>query len=281
MIASFLSRLVLAGLVVAGASGCGGSGGGDIATVNNVAANNMRYGGTSTISITGRNLLKGVEVSIEGPCNSLTKVQAGSDDTQLFTCDVRGLGEIRATISSPSGIFLARLTAQVPAPEVSVTTSKGEFVIQLDPERAPQTVLNFLAYVNAGFYNGTLFHNVVKDKGVLTGGFTAGLVAKAPTRAAIALESNKGLKNVRGSIGMFRGAAVNSAQAQWYVNTADNPDLDFVDDSNPGFAVFGAIVSGLAVVDTIVASETRPDLANNLAGVPLVEVAVTNLRQLR
>lgn len=281
MIASFFSRVVLGGLVLAGLSACGGSGGGDIATVNNVAASNMRYGGKSTISISGRNLLAGVEVAVEGPCNSLTKEPAGSDDTQLFTCDVRGVGEIRATVSSPSGVFLARLTAQVPTPQVSVSTSKGEFVVQLDAEKAPQTVLNYLAYVNAGFYTGTLFHNVVKDKGVVTGGFTTGLAAKAPTRAAIALESNNGLKNVRGTIGMFRGAAANSAQSQWYINTSDNPDLDFVDDTNPGFAVFGTVISGVDVVDAVMAAETRPDLLNSLAGVPVIEIVVTAIRQQR
>lgn len=281
MMPSNVFRAIVGGLIAVGLVACGG-GGGDGVSVNNVAASNMRYGGTSTISISGRNLLTGVVVTIEGPCDSLSKVQtSGSDDTQLFTCDVRGVGEIRATVSTAAGVFLARLTVQVPMPQVSVATSKGEFVMQLDAEKAPLSVLNYLGYVNAGFYSGTLFHNVIPGRGVIAGGFTAGLAVKAPTRPAVALESNNGLVNLRGTVGMFRGADADSARTQWYVNTADNRDLDFVDAASPGFAVFGMVISGMDVVDSITTVQTRPDLVNNLAGVPLTEVTITSIRQLR
>ena len=261
---------------------CGGGGGGTGGpTVSTLGASNARMGGTSTITVSGRNLREGVAVRIEGPCETLTTVANGSDETQQFTCDVRGVGEIRAIVSDAKGSFLARLAFQVPMPQVSVVTSSGTFVLDLEAVKAPLSTLNFLAYVNAGFYRNVLIDRVIRDRGIAAGGFTTGLTVKPATRPAIALESSNGLKNLRGTVGVLREGGPASGLARWYINTADNADIDFVDDANPGFAVFGAVSSGMNVVDAISAVETRVDLLKQMTDIPATEILITSATQVR
>lgn len=259
---------------------CGGGGGGG-PQVASISASNARFAGTTTITVTGARLDEGIAVGIEGPCEKLTTVVGGSSDTRQFTCDITATGPFIATVSRSEGGVIGRLTVDVPLPRVEVTTGKGSFVIELDAVKAPVSTRNFLAYVNGNFYNSVIVHGAYPARGILTGGFTTGLRTKNPTRAAIALESDNGLKNVRGSVGMFRTAEPNSARAQWYVNTADNADLDRVSDAQPGFAVFGTVVTGLAVVDEIAAVPFRPDLAAGLSNVPETEVVITDATQTR
>ena len=263
-----LCFLVTGAAVLASCGGGGGNSSGGPA-VNTLAAGNARMGGTSTITVSGRNLREGIAARIEGPCETLTTVANGTDDTQQYTCDVRGVGEIRVIITDTKGTFLARLAFQVPMPQVSVVTGSGTFVLDLDAVKAPLSTLNFLAYVNAGFYRNVLIDRVIRDRGIASGGFTTGLVAKAATRAAIALESNNGLKNLRGTVGVLREGGPVSGRARWYINTADNADLDFVDEANPGFAVFGTVSSGMSVVDAISAVETRVDLLKQMTDIPV------------
>jgi cyclophilin family peptidyl-prolyl cis-trans isomerase len=143
-----------------------------------------------------------------------------------------------------------------PFPEVAVETSLGTFVVQLDRQRAPLTVSNFLHYVNTGFYNGTIFHRVVPGFVIQGGGFTTANVEKKTT-APIPNESGNGLSNLRGTIAMAREDDPHSATAQFYINLVDNRKLDPRPD-RWGYAVFGQVVQGMDVVDKIAATPTGP-----------------------
>ncbi len=135
-------------------------------------------------------------------------------------------------------------------PRVALATSEGEIVLELDATRAPKSVANFLAYVRAGHYDGTVFHRVMQDFMIQGGGYTADLQQK-PTRAPIQIESQNGLKNVRGSVAMARTSDPNSATSQFFINVVDNARLDFPSFDGHGYTVFGKVVTGLDVVDKI------------------------------
>lgn len=153
---------------------------------------------------------------------------------------------------------LGSLVAAAPgwAQKVRLATSMGDIVVQLEPEKAPKSVANFVQYVKAGHYNGTVFHRVIEDFMIQGGGMTADLKEK-PTRAPIPLESHNGLTNLRGTLAMARTAAPNSATSQFFINVKDNPFLDAANsrDGN-GYAVFGHVVEGMEVVDKIKAVPT-------------------------
>jgi peptidyl-prolyl cis-trans isomerase A (cyclophilin A) len=156
-------------------------------------------------------------------------------------------------LASALGLGVA---AQAWAQKVKLATSMGDIVVELDKEKAPKTVDNFLQYVKAGHYNGTVFHRVIENFMVQGGGMKPDLTEK-PTRAPIALEARNGLSNVRGSIAMARTAVPDSATAQFFINVQDNVFLDSANarDGN-GYAVFGHVVQGMDVVDRIRAVPT-------------------------
>jgi peptidyl-prolyl cis-trans isomerase A (cyclophilin A) len=137
------------------------------------------------------------------------------------------------------------------AQKVKLATSAGDVVIELDAAKAPKTVANFLEYVKAGHYNGTVFHRVIPNFMIQGGGMTADMQEK-PTREAIPLESRSGLDNVRGTVAMARRGDPNSATAQFFINVRDNGFLNAAQaqDGN-GYAVFGKVVAGMDVVDKI------------------------------
>jgi peptidyl-prolyl cis-trans isomerase A (cyclophilin A) len=137
---------------------------------------------------------------------------------------------------------------------VRVKTNMGSFVIELDAARAPLTVANFLEYVRAGHYNGTIFHRIIGTFVVQGGGFDAKYVEK-PTRHGIPNESGNGLSNRRGTVGLARTAEPHSGNSQFYLNLADNATLD-PQPSRWGYAVFGRIVDGMETVDDIGAVAT-------------------------
>ncbi|RQH07866.1 peptidylprolyl isomerase [Paraburkholderia dinghuensis] len=135
---------------------------------------------------------------------------------------------------------------------VELHTNHGVIKLELNAEKAPKTVANFLAYVKKGHYDGTVFHRVIDGFMIQGGGFEAGMKQR-PTDAPIENEANNGLKNERGSIAMARTNDPHSASAQFFINVADN---DFLNHSSPtpqgwGYAVFGKVVDGLDVVDKI------------------------------
>jgi peptidyl-prolyl cis-trans isomerase A (cyclophilin A) len=143
------------------------------------------------------------------------------------------------------------------AQKVKLDTSEGSIVLELDHEKAPKTVDNFMAYVRAGHYDGVIFHRVIENFMLQTGGVKPDLSEK-PTRPPIALESRNGLSNVRGTVAMARTSVPNSATAQFFINVADNVFLDQPNARDgEGYAVFGKVVQGLEVVDRIRAMPTQ------------------------
>jgi peptidyl-prolyl cis-trans isomerase B (cyclophilin B) len=161
------------------------------------------------------------------------------------------------------GLMLLLTTAMAQAddkaPRVLLKTSMGDITLELDQAKAPNTVDNFLKYVNEGFYNGTIFHRVIDGFMIQGGGFTQDF-QKKPTRAPIKNEADNGLKNVRGTIAMARTGFPHSATAQFFINVVDNGFLDFRAPSgqNWGYAVFGKVVDGMDVVDKIRKIPTGP-----------------------
>jgi peptidyl-prolyl cis-trans isomerase A (cyclophilin A) len=150
-----------------------------------------------------------------------------------------------------AALFAALLCLPAWAQKVKLSTSLGDIVVELDREKAPKTVDNFLQYVKAGHYDGTIFHRVIETFMIQGGGMKADMSEKA-TRAPIPLESRNGLSNVRGTIAMARTSDPNSATAQFFINVVDNGRLDQANarDGN-GYAVFGKVVAGMDVVDKI------------------------------
>jgi len=166
------------------------------------------------------------------------------------------LGLLALSAALSCALFLPLAHAQS-APKVTLETSMGTVVVQLDPTKAPLSVSNFLQYVNDGHYNGTVFHRIIPNFMVQGGGFTADNRQK-PTRAPIAIESNNGLKNNRGTIAMARTNDPNSATAQFFINVVDNDFLNYRAPTTQGYgyAVFGQVISGMDVVDKIRATPT-------------------------
>jgi cyclophilin family peptidyl-prolyl cis-trans isomerase len=144
------------------------------------------------------------------------------------------------------------------AETVVMETSLGTITLELDEAKAPASVANFLAYADAGFYDGTIFHRVIRDFMIQGGGYTADLKQK-PTRPAVKNEAANGLKNQRGTIAMARTRVVDSATSQFFINHKDNPVLDHRAPTPDayGYAVFGKVLKGLDVVDRIAAVQTR------------------------
>ena len=135
---------------------------------------------------------------------------------------------------------------------VELETSLGTLRIELDGERAPESVRNFLAYIDAGHYNGTVFHRVIKGFMIQGGGFEAGMKQR-PTKGQIANEANNGVKNNKYTLAMARTSAPHSATAQFFINTTDNVSLNFKSESPQGwgYAVFAKVIAGADVVDSI------------------------------
>ena len=154
-----------------------------------------------------------------------------------------------------AGLVLATLTSPLSAwaQKVRLATSAGDIVIELDAAKAPGTVANFMSYVRAGHYDGTVFHRVIDGFMIQGGGMDARLREK-PTKAPIKLEAGNGLSNVRGTLAMARTNNPDSATAQFFINVVDNPRLDSF---GGGYAVFGRVIEGMDVVDRIRAVPTQ------------------------
>jgi cyclophilin family peptidyl-prolyl cis-trans isomerase len=167
-------------------------------------------------------------------------------------------------------------------PQVTLQISggvSGNIVLELYPDKAPVTTANFINYVNSGFYNGLIFHRVIKDFMIQGGGFDPNLVAKN-TNAPIINESSNGLSNLRGTVAMARTYAPDSATSQFFINHADNTFLNYgsiaYSSSEPyrkvGYCVFGKVISGMNVVDTIAAVTTATENSNE--DVPVNDIII-------
>lgn len=154
---------------------------------------------------------------------------------------------------------------------VVLETSKGDIEIELDRSAAPVTVDNFVNYVESGFYDGTIFHRVMKGFMIQGGGFTPDGKQKSANRP-IKLESDNGLKNIAGSVAMARTSAPDSATSEFFINTVDNPALDYRQ-GTPGYAVFGHVVSGMDVVHAIESVQTGD--FGRYSDWPVVQITIT------
>ena len=139
--------------------------------------------------------------------------------------------------------------------KATIETSKGTIELELDADKAPITVANFVNYAKKGFYDGTIFHRVIPGFMIQGGGFTADMQQKQPDKA-IQCESKNGLKNEKGTVAMARTGDPHSATAQFFINVNNNANLDFPSFDGWGYAVFGRVTKGIEVVDAIVAVPT-------------------------
>jgi len=183
-----------------------------------------------------------------------------------------------AFISALSVIAAVSPVAAGENPKVILDTPKGQVTIELYPEKAPDTVKNFLAYVDAGFYSGTIFHRVIPGFMIQGGGFSSDMQQK-PTRPPIKIESDNGLKNERGTIAMARTQDPNSATAQFFINSVDNTFLNFKAKTVQGwgYAVFGKVVQGMEVVDEI--SKVKTGAKGGHRDVPVEPIVITTAKR--
>jgi cyclophilin family peptidyl-prolyl cis-trans isomerase len=181
-----------------------------------------------------------------------------------------------ALLAIPHSAMAAPPPVPTDNPRVRMTTSLGVIELELDGKRAPNTVKNFLGYVDSGFYNGTIFHRVIPGFMIQGGGFTPGLKEK-PTGAKIKNEADNGLKNLAGTIAMARTPDPHSASAQFFINSVDNAFLDHRDKSMQGwgYAVFGKVTLGMDVVKKIEAVPTSN--AGMFQNVQVKDVVITKM----
>ena len=180
------------------------------------------------------------------------------------------------------GVTLTAGAADKPAanPKVVLDTSKGEIVLELYLQKAPETVVNFLGYVDAKFYDGTIFHRVIPNFMIQGGGFLP-LMRPKPGKAPIQNEADKGLKNDRGTIAMARTGDPHSATAQFFINTVNNSFLNHRNKTQQGwgYTAFGRVIKGMDVVDVISAVETTKRAG--FSDVPVQPVVIKSARRLK
>jgi cyclophilin family peptidyl-prolyl cis-trans isomerase len=261
--------LACAVLVVA----CGG-GGGDaqlVAAVTSSSAGPARYSQSLLITLQGTHLDRGIALTSPG-CSGFTLSTAAPNistaSTAYYRCTVTAVGAQQVgVVRSSDGVQLAGVPFSVAVPQVTMAVSQGtvalgSLVITLAPQQVPLTVNNFLAYVNAGFYNGTVFHRVGRTSNlvpwVIQGGGYAGplstmgsIPSPKATNPPVPLEVGRGLSNLSLTVAMARTGLANSAAAEFYFNVIDNA---FLDTLGGGYAVFGSISAGAAVLNAMTGS---------------------------
>lgn len=246
--------------------------------VSQIQAQSLRYGQMATIRVGGK-YLRFDMVADTGTCTNPTFTAASTPDLAVLTCKITATGPMPVTIKAANGTVLHTSTLAVPQPQVTLLTSAGSVVMELNPEQAPVTVNNFLGYVSSGYYGGTLFHRVIAGFVAQGGGYTTGLIKKEGQGAPIALETNRGLSNTRATVAMARTSVFDSATSEFFINLADNLSLDYQNAADPGYAVFGKVVTGMEVVDAIAATPTAN--VNAFADVPTTDITITFAVQTR
>ncbi|QKI89376.1 peptidylprolyl isomerase [Thiomicrorhabdus xiamenensis] len=166
-------------------------------------------------------------------------------------------------------------------PQVLIETNKGNILVELYPEKAPKTVENFLTYVNEKFYDGTIFHRVIKDFMIQGGGFDKYMNRK-PTHAPVQNEADNGLRNRIGTLAMARTNDPHSASSQFFINTNQNSFLDHREKSSSrawGYTVFGRVIKGMRIVNEI--SHVRTGFKDGMGDVPAETVEIIKARQIK
>jgi peptidyl-prolyl cis-trans isomerase A (cyclophilin A) len=269
----------LAITVLLSACGGGGSSTEDNQQITSVTVRALAYSRSAVLVVSGA-YLRSSMVATTGACKDpVFNMSQSTPELAVLNCIVTATGEQPLTITGINGKVLYTGTVTVPQPQVELATSQGNVVLELNPAAAPLSVNNFLSYVNSGFYSGTLFHRVIPGFAVQGGGYTPGLIKKAGQLAPIALESNNGLSNTRGTLAMARTSVPDSATSEFYVNLVDNRGLDYQSPTKPGYAVFGKVVNGLDVIDKIAVLQTAS--INGFADVPVTDVTLELALQIK
>ena len=246
---------------------------------NALTADRLRYGQTSTFTLAGTDLDTGVQLGVNG-CDSVLQLADSSANQRRFSCTPNAALAVQVALMNGLAVVY-ETSLPVPPPQVTMVTSMGTVVVELDPGKVKTTVDNFLAYVASGFYNGTVFHRVIRGFVAQGGGFTGvangTLTPQTPLRAAIPLETNKGLNNLRGTIAMARATATNSATSQFFFNAVDNAALNYTSASSPGYAVFGKVTSGQTVLDAMDGVPTRT--VGSFGDVPATDIVLQTATQ--
>jgi cyclophilin family peptidyl-prolyl cis-trans isomerase len=279
--------------LLAACGGGGGSsvlgGGGSGPTVSTLSAFPLQYGRNVTVSISGQGLDQNIQLDPGNVCTDMIRVAGGTDATQSFTCRIGSIGEYNMTVRDAGGKRLATLLVSVPVPQVTMVTSRGSIVMEMDLVAAPRTVDNFLSYVNgaAAFYRNTIVHRAQAGSNMAAGLYTQANADSQPvlkdnTRSAIVLESDNGLKNLRATVAMDRDPVIqDSARTAFFINLKDNPEFDRQSAAAAGYAVFARVVSGMEVADGIGDLPVRFNLPLNLGQVPATPLPITSMSQTR
>jgi cyclophilin family peptidyl-prolyl cis-trans isomerase len=273
---------------------CGGDGGGINPTavgVLSATASEARYGQDVLITLEGRNLDGGISLSSSG-CRTLTRSTASPNvstaTTAYYVCARPSPGSHAARFTRQAdSVVLATVPFTIAQPQVTLTVSNGagvsgDVVIALEAAKVPTTVDNFLAYVASGFYVDTAFHRVIPGAFLQGGGYArpldpAGALPELKaTNAAIVLEDNAGLSNLKYTVAMARTDVFNSATSQFFFNLADNTFLDRTD-AQRGYAVFGTVTLGTELVDAMATAPCSAWPAFFGAGDPTACVPLPNL----
>ncbi len=211
----------------------------------------------------------------------LTGCGSSGDGNATPTASINNASGTPAVEGSSRGPALSKTLSDPQHPVVLIETSVGKLTVRLDAEKAPLTVSNFLAYVDAGHYDQTIIHQIYKGQGFLAGGFGANLAEK-PSRTPVRNEADNGLKNRRGTISMVRQPdAIDGATCQFLVNVADNQALDHKDRTPEGYGycVFGEVTEGLDVVDNIANTQVHDTPA--FERTPVQAIVVSSVRRIR
>jgi cyclophilin family peptidyl-prolyl cis-trans isomerase len=275
-------------------------GGGDSAapTVTAPTTASPRYGQTLLLTLHGSDLDRGLSVTSSAACPGAALVNKApllsTATTAYYECTVAGIGVgFFVVTSAAGGGTLTTVPFTVPAPQVTMTMSNGAgvdgaVVITLAPDKAPITVNNFLAYVNAGFYDGTVIHRVVNDFVVQGGAYAAPVDAATaqaqakPVNAPIRLEAGAGLSNTQWAIAMARTSLPDSATSQFFINLVDNSQTLDASATQPGYAVFGSVTAGAATVSGAASAPCTSTLLTGADGcTPIPNVVITSALQSR
>jgi cyclophilin family peptidyl-prolyl cis-trans isomerase len=267
-----LSYQTAALLLIMLLTACGGSTGFP-PVITAFKVQSVSYGRTAILYLGGKDLRTSLVVESAGGCINPSFGSNSTTDLLVLNCVVKTVGDIPLTIKTATGEVVYTTTITVPKPQVTLVTSKGAIILELDPAKAPISSTNFLSYVASGFFKDTLFHRVISGFVLQGGGYVSGMLKRTSSSSPIELESNKGLSNLRGTLAMARTNVPNSATSEFFVNLVDNLSLDYKNAANPGYAVFGTVVQGMDVVDAIAAEPTG--VVKGFADVPLSDITIT------